>query len=153
MSAFVLGDEEPGDLSLHGRGHEYGSRLGSGLDARGDIGGVAEHFAGPLDYDGPCIEADAGRELRRALGGVSCVQLGEGALDGQRCPQRALGVVLLCCRPPVIAFTCSSKLASSASRERTSSAFGSMFDQHAVIRCAEELIGWIPYASADRAVS
>jgi hypothetical protein len=30
---------------------------------------------------------------------------------------------------------------------------GSMFDQHAVSRCAEELIAWIPYASADRAVS
>jgi hypothetical protein len=60
--------------------------------------GAPPHFAGPLDHDGPGIETDAGRELRRALGGVSRVQLGEGALDRERRAHCALGVVLLSLR-------------------------------------------------------
>ena len=65
------------------------------LNARGDIGRVAEHFAGRLDHDRARIEADAGGELGRAFGGVPGVDLAKRALDRERRPHRALGVVLL----------------------------------------------------------
>ncbi len=44
---------------------------------------------------GPELEPDARGELRRAFGGVPGVDLSKGALDRERRPHRALGVVLL----------------------------------------------------------
>ena len=64
MRAAVLGDEQPGDLALHARGDEHRPRLGRRLDPRGDIGRVAEHFAGRVDHDRPAFKADARRKLR-----------------------------------------------------------------------------------------
>ena len=91
----VLGDEQPGSLALHVRGHEHRARLGQALNARGDIGRFAEHFARRLDHHRPRLEADARGELRRAFGGVPCIHLFESALDRERRPHRAFGVVLL----------------------------------------------------------
>jgi hypothetical protein len=47
----LLGDEEPGDLALNVHGDEHRTRLRGGLDARGRIGRLAEHFACRIDYD------------------------------------------------------------------------------------------------------
>ncbi len=59
MRALVFGDEKPGGLPLHARGDEHRSRLGRGLHPRGDVGRLAEHFAGRVDHDLPGLEADA----------------------------------------------------------------------------------------------
>ena len=45
-------------------GDQHRARLGERLHARGDIGRVAEHFAGRVDHDRPRLEADARDELR-----------------------------------------------------------------------------------------
>ena len=95
MRAAVLGDEQPGSLALHVRGHEHRPRLGQALNARGDIGRFAEHFARRLDHHRPRLEPDARGELRRAFGGVPGVDLAKRALDRERRPHRAFGVVLL----------------------------------------------------------
>ena len=44
---------------------------------------------------GPDLKTDARRQLRRALGGVPGVEVGERALDRERRPHGALGVILL----------------------------------------------------------
>ena len=66
MCARVLDDEQPRDMPLHGRGDERGSGLCGGLRASGDVGRLAEDFAGRVDHHRPQVEADAGRELRQA---------------------------------------------------------------------------------------
>ena len=66
MRALVLGNEQPGDLPLHRRSDQHGSRLGRRLDARGDIRRLAEHFACRIDDDGAAFESDASDKLRRA---------------------------------------------------------------------------------------
>jgi hypothetical protein len=90
----VFGDEQPGGLTLHGRGHEHRSRLGQALNARGDIGRFPEHFARRVNHHRTRIKADAGDELRR-LAGVPRVQVSKRALDEKRSARRAFGVVLL----------------------------------------------------------
>jgi hypothetical protein len=65
------------------------------LNARSDIWRLAEHFALRIDHDGPHVEADAGGKLRRVLASVAGVDLGEGALDGERGANGPFGVVLL----------------------------------------------------------
>ena len=95
MRALLLDDEEPGHLSLDVHGDEDRPWLGRRLHARGDVRRVAEHLAGRVDDDRPGLEADARRQLRRALGGVPGVEVGKRALDGKRRPHGALGVVLL----------------------------------------------------------
>ena len=69
----------------------YGERL----YARRDVRRVAEHLAGRFHDNRAGLKSDARRQLRRALTGVLSVDLGQGALDGERCPYRALGIVLL----------------------------------------------------------
>ena len=49
--ALLLSDEETGDLALDVHGDEHRTRLGDGLNARGDIRRVAEHLAGRLHDD------------------------------------------------------------------------------------------------------
>ena len=95
IRAAVFGDEQPGSLALHVRGHEHRSWLGGALNPRGDIGRFPEHFARRLDHHRPRLEADARGELRRAFGGVPCIHLAKGALDRERRPHRAFSVVLL----------------------------------------------------------
>ena len=51
MRAPVLNDEQAGDLPLDGRSNQHGSWLGSGLDARGDIGRLPEYLTGGIDDD------------------------------------------------------------------------------------------------------
>ena len=53
MCARVLDDEQPRDMPLHGRGDERGSGLCGGLRASGDVGRLAEDFAGRVDHHGP----------------------------------------------------------------------------------------------------
>jgi hypothetical protein len=91
----VLGDEKASGLTLHRGGDEDCTRLGKGLDARSDIGRLAEHLAGRVDHHRPGGEADAGSELGRALAGAPGVEFGERALDRERRAHRALGVVFL----------------------------------------------------------
>ena len=95
VRALVFGDEQPGRLPLHVRGDEHRPRFGRRLNARGDIGRLAENFAGRVDHDRPHVEADARRKLGRAGLRVAGVEVGERALDGERRPHRPLGVVLL----------------------------------------------------------
>jgi hypothetical protein len=64
MRAPVLNDEQPGDLTLDGRSDQHGSWLGSGLDARGDIGRVPEHLAGGVDDDWAGFQPDASDKFR-----------------------------------------------------------------------------------------
>ena len=66
MRALVLGDEQACDLPLHGRRDDDRARLRGGLHARGDIGRLAEHFAGRVDHDRSGLDADAGGKLGRA---------------------------------------------------------------------------------------
>ena len=65
------------------------------LDPRGDIGRVAEHFAGRVDHHRPGLKADPRGKLRRAFAGVSGVEFDKRALDRERGANRAFGVVLL----------------------------------------------------------
>jgi hypothetical protein len=52
VRTLVLNDEQPGDLPLDGRSDQHGSRLGCGLNPRGDIGRFPKHFAYRVDDDG-----------------------------------------------------------------------------------------------------
>jgi hypothetical protein len=61
--AFVLGDEEAGDLPLHGGGDKHASGLGGSLHSGGDVRRLAEHFAGRVDHHESRVEADAGCEF------------------------------------------------------------------------------------------
>ena len=65
----LLGDEEPGDLALHVHVMST-TRVGGSLDARGDIRRVSEDLAAGSTTTAPALEADARRQLRRALGSV-----------------------------------------------------------------------------------
>ena len=71
------------------------ARLGGALDPRGDIGRIAEHFAGCVDHHLPGIKADPRGKLRGAFAGVSGVDFDKRALDRERGAHSALGVVLL----------------------------------------------------------
>ena len=59
MRALVLGNEKPGDLPLDRRSDQHGSRLGRRLNARSDIGRLAEHLARRIDDDGAAFKSDA----------------------------------------------------------------------------------------------
>ena len=96
--ALVIDDKEPRDLKLNIPGDEHRARVGRTLHASGDIRRIAEHLARRLDHNRARLESDARGELRRAFRGVSSIDLGKGALDRERRPHRALGVVLLCGR-------------------------------------------------------
>jgi hypothetical protein len=91
----VLGDKQPGGLALHGRGDEDRARLGGALDARGDIGRVAEHLTSRVDHHLTGIKADPRLKFWGAFAGVSSVDWDKRPLDGERGAHRALGVVLL----------------------------------------------------------
>ncbi len=95
VRAAIFGDEQAGCLTLNAGGDQYRSRLGECLHARGNIGRVPEHLARRVDHDRPRIEADARGASAGAFACVARVELGERALDGESCPHRALGVVLL----------------------------------------------------------
>ena len=95
MRAAILGDKQPRDLALDVRGHKHRARLSRGLDARGDIGRVAEDFTRRVDYDRPGVQPDPRGKLGRALACVPGVEVGERALNGERGAHRAFGVVLL----------------------------------------------------------
>ena len=95
MAAALLGDEQAGDLALHPRRDHDRTRLGQRLHPRRDVGRVAENLARRIDHHRPGFDADAGGERRLAGAGVLAVQLGERALDRERRPHRALGIVLL----------------------------------------------------------
>ena len=91
----VLGDEEASGLALHSAGEDDRARLGEGLDARCNIGRLAEHLAGRVDHDRPGVEPDARSELGSTLACAPGVEFGERALDRERRAHRALGIVLL----------------------------------------------------------
>jgi len=55
----LLGDEEPGHLTLNVHGDEHRARIGRGLNARGDVRRVAEHLAAGFHDDRPGLNADA----------------------------------------------------------------------------------------------
>ena len=95
VRALLLDDEEPGHLALHASRDQDRPWLSSSLDPRRDVRRFAEHFAGGVHHDRTGLDADAGGKLGRARSGVPCVEVGERALDGERGPHGALGVVLL----------------------------------------------------------
>ena len=73
MQALILNEEQPGDLTLDGRGDEHCPGLRGGLNARGDVGRFAEDFAGGVGDDGAAFKADANAKLGSAGCGVSRV--------------------------------------------------------------------------------
>ena len=85
----------PSDLLLDCRSDQHCSRLGRSLNARGDVGRVAEHLAGVVDDDGTAFEADSDGELRSPSCGVSGVDLAQRLLDAEGSPNGPLGVILL----------------------------------------------------------
>ena len=95
MAAALFRNEQPRDLALHPRRDQNRARLGQRLHPRRDVRGVAENLAGRIHHHRTGFEADAGGERRLARTGVLAVQLGKRALDRQRRPHRALGIVLL----------------------------------------------------------
>ena len=95
VRAFVLDDEKPSRLPLHGRGDQHRPRFGRRLHPRRDVGRFAEHFAGRVHHHLAGFEADARDELRRVSAGVPGVEFAERPLDGERGAHRAFGVVLL----------------------------------------------------------
>ena len=95
VRAALLGDEQAGDLALHPRRDQNRARLGQRLHPRRDVGDVAVNLARRIHHRRTGFETDAGDELRLAGAGVLAVQLGQRALDRQRRPRRAFGIVLL----------------------------------------------------------
>ena len=77
----ILGDEQPGCLTLHAGGDHYRSRFGEALNARGDIGRVAEDFPAPVDHHRPAVDADPGDKLGATRAGVPAIEFGERALN------------------------------------------------------------------------
>src|SRR5271166_5559540 len=74
VRALVLNDEEPGDLPLDGRSDQHGSRLGCGLNSRGNIGRFPEHLACGVDDDGAALQPNAGDQFWKAGAGVARVE-------------------------------------------------------------------------------
>ena len=71
MRAAVFGDEQPGDLALDARGDDDRARLREGLHARGDIGRLAENFAGrPPPLHAPLKRSAPVAWLERLLSAV-----------------------------------------------------------------------------------
>ena len=95
VGAALLGDKQTGDLALHSRRDHDRARLGQRLHPRRDIGDVAVNLARRIDHHRAGFDPDAGGELRLAAAGILAVQLGKRALDRQRRPRCAFGVVLL----------------------------------------------------------
>jgi hypothetical protein len=60
MRALLLGDEESGHLALHASRDQDGPWVSSSLDARRNVRGVAEHFAGSVHHDRAALKADTG---------------------------------------------------------------------------------------------
>jgi hypothetical protein len=91
----LLGHKEPCDLALDVHGDEHRTWLGGGLNAGSDVWRVAEHLSGRLHDHRPRLHADPSRQLMGVLGRVPGVEVGKSALDCERGPHRALGVILL----------------------------------------------------------
>jgi hypothetical protein len=95
MRTALLRHEQSRRLPLHGRGYEHRARLGEALNARGDVGRLAEHLARGIDHDWSGIESDARRQRRLPRLRISRVEGFERALDRERGANSAFGVVLL----------------------------------------------------------
>ena len=95
MRAALFGDKQSGDLALHPRRDQDRARFGQRLHPRRDVGDVAVNLAGGIDHRRAGFEPDAGGKFRLAAAGILAVEVGERALDRQRCPRRAFGVILV----------------------------------------------------------
>ena len=95
MGALVLDDEKSGDLPLHGRCDQHGSRLGGGLNAGGDVGRFPEHFAPGVDDHLAAFDANAYGKPGSAGRRVSAVHLLHRLLDAKGGPNGSFGVILL----------------------------------------------------------
>ena len=95
MRASLFGDKQAGDLALHPRRDHHRARLCQRLHPRRNVWRIAVNLARRIDYHRAGFEADAGVERRLASAGVLAIDLGERALDRERRPRRAFGVVLL----------------------------------------------------------
>jgi ABC transporter substrate binding protein len=91
----LLGDEQSSHLTPHPRRDNDRTRLGQGLCSCCHVGHIAEYLACRVDDNRSQVDGDARSEGWLASDLVVAVQLGERALDRERCPHRALGVVLL----------------------------------------------------------
>jgi hypothetical protein len=91
----LLDDEQPCDMALNIHGDQHRTWLGRDLNARRDVRRVAKHLSGRLHDHRPRLDADTSGQLRGVLGRIPRVDIGKAALDRQRRPHRALGVILL----------------------------------------------------------
>ena len=95
VRAALLRDKQACDLALHPRRDQDRARLGQRLHPRRNVGDVAINLARRIDHRRAGFEADAGDERWLAGAGILAVQFSQRALDRERRPRRALGVVLM----------------------------------------------------------
>jgi hypothetical protein len=95
VTAALLGDEQAGDLALHPRRDQDRARLGQRLHPGRDVGDVAVNLARRIDHRRPGFETDAGVQLRLGAAFILAIEFAERPLDGECCPHRALGIVLV----------------------------------------------------------
>ena len=95
VAAALLGDKQAGDLALHPRRHNDRAWLCQRLHSRRNVGRIAVNLARRIDHYRAGFDPDARVERRLASTGILAVHLGERALDRERGPRRAFGVVLL----------------------------------------------------------
>src|SRR5262252_11051116 len=80
VRAALLGDKQPGDLTLYPRRHHHGTRLGKRLRPRRGVRRIAVNLTRRIDHYRAGFDADAGVEIRPARTGILAVDLSEPAL-------------------------------------------------------------------------
>src|SRR5262249_20130816 len=91
----LLGDKQAGDLTLDARCDHDAARFRQRLYPRRDIGRIAVNLACRIDYYWAYFNPNACVQCWLANSGILAVHLRERALDRERSPYRAFGVVLL----------------------------------------------------------
>ena len=95
MGAALLGDKETGDLALHLRCHDDRAWFCQRLHPRRGVGRIAVNLTRRIDHYRAGFDADARVERWLARTGILAVDLSERALDRERSPRCAFGVVFL----------------------------------------------------------
>ena len=98
MAAALLGDKQAGDLTLDLRCHDNSAWLSQRLYPCRNVGRIAVNLARRIDHYRAYFNPNARIQRWLASSGILAVHLGERALDRERSPRRAFGVVLLCHR-------------------------------------------------------
>jgi hypothetical protein len=95
LGAPLLRDEQPGDLALHLRCHNDGTRFSQRLHTCRDVRRIPVNLSRGIHHDRACFDTNACVERRLTRTGVLAVDLSERALNGKGGPRCAFGVVFL----------------------------------------------------------